>query len=57
MSEELANVIDLIKFEFNIDGNITVLHTEDGVMHTVRSGNVTVKAVWIGDEWVLTELT
>lgn len=60
MSEELEQVIAVTMTEFQIPfeelDRVKVLYTEDRVMHTFRFGSQTIKALWTGDEWKITEM-
>ena len=51
---EIYDVIDLIKRTFETSGKEKVLHTEPGIMHTVRIGKETYKAIKNLDGWKVT---
>ena len=48
---EIYEVIDLIKEKFNATGEEKVIYTEDGIMHTVKIGKMTYKAIKNDKGW------
>jgi hypothetical protein len=66
MSEELEQVVAWVMMEYDIPFEklsiMKILHSEDGVMHTIRFNNQTFKTLWqeenrgTEEEWKIIEL-